>query len=164
MTLGSGKPPGRRHTKTPPIGGGVLRCGCSTSLSLRAWGLRVGRAAGLRDLARPFDNRRRRHRPADWCCWVRPSRPVPRAGSLWGALWPDVAGARSLVMESGSGPTRYRSTPAGSAAANNAECFLMVASFVAPVAQRIDCMRMFRLGPPGRCGAWPPRLLDEGGG
>jgi hypothetical protein len=61
-----------------------------------------------------------------------PVTPVPRPGSLWGALWPDVAGARSLVIGVWLWADAIPLDTSRIAAANNAECFLMVASFVAP--------------------------------
>ena len=62
-----------------------------------------------------------------------PVTPVPRAGSLWGALWPDVAGARSLVIGVWLWADAVPLETSRTAAANNAECFLMVCSFVAPI-------------------------------
>jgi hypothetical protein len=63
---------------------------------------------------------------------------VPRAGSRWDELWPDVAGARSLVVGVCVWADAIPIDTSRRVAANNAEFFLMICSFVTPVLNELD--------------------------
>ena len=109
-----------------------MRCGCSTSLSLRAWSLRVGRAAGLRDLARRLITRAvaARLRIGATRCARHPG--APRGVALGCAL----AGCRGgPVFSHWSLALGRRDTARHQQYGRSQQCrsFLMVCSFVAPV-------------------------------